>query len=100
MGTRRKGERPVPKQVVEWTFSHPVAQAMRRGSKWFGAWIAEKTTPYQWLAKRTGLSIDRIREIDQGAGITRAELEALAEAWWITPAGLLASMPDPTIVAD
>jgi hypothetical protein len=94
MSKRRKGEKPVPKQAVGWSEDHPVAGCMRCGSKWFDAWIGQMTTPYTRLANATKLSVDRIREIDAGSTITRAELEALAKAWWITPEGLLESMPD------
>jgi hypothetical protein len=100
MSKRRKGEQPVPMQVVEWSEDHAVAHCMRRGSSWFSAWIGQMATPYPRLAKKTKLSIDRIREIDTGGTLTRAELAALAKAWWITPDGLLASMPDRSIVID
>lgn len=95
MATRRKGEQPVPKAVTEWSPDHPVADAMRSGSGWFEAWVGQMTTPYERLAQATGLSVDRIREIATGGPIMQAELEAFAKAWWITPDGLLASMPDP-----
>jgi hypothetical protein len=44
---------------------------------------------------RKGISENRLAEIKDGAAFTRAELEALAKAWWITPDGLRSSMPDP-----
>lgn len=95
MGQRRKGEQPVPKQIVGWSDDHPVAGSMRRGSKWFDAWIGQMTTPYLRLSRRTKIPVERIQEIDSGSPITRVELEALAQAWWITPEGLLQSMPNP-----
>jgi len=100
MAGRRKGEQPVTKHVVDWTAGHPVAHSMKTGSRWFNAWIAQTSTPYERLAKRTRISAERIREIELGASFSRAELEALANAWWITPEGLIASMPDPSIVID
>jgi hypothetical protein len=42
----------------------------------------------------------RVGNVDAGSTVTRAEVEALAKAWWVTPAGLIAPMPDPRIVAD
>jgi hypothetical protein len=95
MGKYRKGEQPVSKQVVSWSPDHPVAHNMARGSEWFSAWIGQMATPYDRLAKKTRILVARLQEIDHGAVITRAEIEALAKAWWITPAGLIASMPDP-----
>jgi hypothetical protein len=95
MGQRRKGEQPVPRHVVGWSDDHPVARCMARGSKWFEAWIGQMVTPYVRLAKMTRIPVERIRQIAEGATITQVELRALARAWWITPEGLRASMPDP-----
>lgn len=95
MGKYRKGEKPVPRYVAEWTPDHPVAGSMRRGSPWFYAWLAQSCTPYVRLTKLTKITEARLREIEAGASFTRVELEALARAWWVTPEGLLASMPDP-----
>jgi hypothetical protein len=44
---------------------------------------------------KTRIPVARLQEIDHGAVITHAEIEALAKAWWITPEGLIASMPEP-----
>jgi hypothetical protein len=52
-------------------------------------------TPYPLLARRTEIAEARLHQIGNDATFTRAELEALAKAWWITAEGLLASMPDP-----
>jgi hypothetical protein len=98
MSKRRKGEQPVSKVVVDWSDDHPVAGSIRRGDKWFFAWLMQMCTPYWRLAKRTGIAEARLREINGGSVITRAELEALAKAWWITPEGLQASMPDDRAV--
>jgi hypothetical protein len=95
MGQRRKGELPVLKQMVGWSADHPVAHSMARGSTWFQAWIGQMATPYARLAKMTQISVERIQQIADGATIRHGELIALAAAWWITPEGLLASMPDP-----
>ncbi|WP_454882623.1 hypothetical protein [Sphingomonas oryzagri] len=72
-----------------------VERAMRTGDRWFDAWQMQEATPTPRLAKRTRLSEMRLRAIADGATFTRWELELLAQAWWITPDALLASMPDP-----
>jgi hypothetical protein len=100
MGKYRKGEQPVAKQVVDWSSDHPVARCMTRGSEWFSAWIGQMATPYDWLAKKTRIPVARLQEIDRGSTITRAEVEALAKAWWITPDGLIASLPAPTRIVS
>lgn len=95
---RRKGEKPVPRYVRDWSPDLAVAGSMRRGDRWFFAWMAQETTPYSKLSKRTRIPVERLAQIERGATLTRVELEALAKAWWITPEGLMASMPDPSIV--
>ena len=97
---RRKGEQPVAKVVVNWTSDHAVARSLRDGTRWFHAWMAQMVTPYERLAKRTRIPVERLRAIEAGGQLSRAELEALAKAWWITPEGLIASMPDPGLVVD
>jgi hypothetical protein len=99
MGQRRKGEQPVPKEVVGWSEDHQVFRCLGPGENWFSAWHMQMCTPYPRLAKRTKITEARLREIKDGATFTHAELEALAKAWWITPEGLQASMPDPERVA-
>lgn len=94
MGQRRKGEQPVPR-VVQTSPIDTVERAMRTGDSWFYAWAMQEATPTPRLAKKTKLSAARLREIETGGAITRAEIEALARAWWITPEALIASMPDP-----
>lgn len=95
MSKRRKGEQPVPLKVVGWSDDHAVAHSMKTGTPWFSAWIGQMCTPFDRLRKRTGIRQARLAEIEDGATFTRAELEALARAWLITPEGLFASMPDP-----
>jgi hypothetical protein len=95
MSKRRKGEQQVPRHVREFTPEMAVARTIREGDAWFYAWNAQETTGGDRLRKRTGIPAGRLKEIASGGPITRAELEALAKAWWITPEGLLASMPDP-----
>lgn len=94
MGQRRKGEQPVPR-VLRTSPVDTVERAMRTGDSWFYAWAMQEATPIPRLAKKTRISVNRLREIESGEAITRAEIEALARAWWITPDALIASMPDP-----
>lgn len=95
MGQRRKGEQRVPR-VVRTSPIDTVERAMRTGGSWFYAWAMQEATPTPpRLVKKTKLSADRLRQIEAGGTITRAEIEALARAWWITPDALIASMPDP-----
>ncbi len=100
MGKRRKGEQPVPREVRDFTPDMAVARTIREGDPWFYAWNAQETTGGDRLRKRTGIPTARLKEIESGGPITRVELEALAKAWWITPEGLLASMPHPERVVD
>lgn len=98
MSKRRKGEQPVPREVRDFTPDMPVARMIREGDAWFDAWNAQEATGGDRLRKRSRIPAERLAEIATGSTITGAELQALAKAWWITPEGLLASMPDPTIV--
>lgn len=52
------------------------------------------TTPWGVVSKRTGITMKRIDELDDGEEPTDAEVEALAALWWITPAGLRKSIED------
>jgi hypothetical protein len=95
----RTNSRAAPKRVREWSEDHPVARSIRRdGTPWFHAWVSEMKTPWPELARRTRISVERIGQLDARSTITRLELEALARAWFITPDGLQASMPDPSRV--
>ena len=95
---RRKGERPIVREVEGWSDSHPVARAIRRGDWWFGAWMRQMCTPYQRLAKLTQIEEGRLAAIDHGEPVTRAEIAALAGAWWVTPEGLIESIGDAPII--
>lgn len=97
---RRKGERPIPRRLDEWSPAHPVAHAIATGSKWFTAWQVQKCTPVDKLARQTGISPTRLLTIDAGDHVSRAEIDALARAWTISSADLIASMPDPALVRD
>lgn len=98
--TRRKGERSVQRPLQRWTPEHPVARMIATGDRWFAAWTAQMATPYVRLSKVTGIPLPRLDTISRGDVISRAELDALARAWCVSSADLMASTPDPTIVID
>ncbi|WP_157215879.1 hypothetical protein [Flavisphingomonas formosensis] len=97
---RRKGERTIPQQLDLWSPAHPVAHAIATGSAWFHAWQMQKCTPVVQLAKQTGIAAARLAGIAAGDRLSRAEIDALARAWTISAADLIASLPDPALVRD
>lgn len=90
----RKGERPVAKEVRAYNREHPVARWIADGDSWVMAWVGQMATPWGVVSKKTGITIERIDELDDGQEPTDAEVEALAALWWTTPAGLLQSIED------
>ncbi len=98
--TRRKGERPLERRLDRWSSEHPAARMIASGDSWFNAWVAQKATPLRRLSRQTGIGVGRLMTIGQGGHVSRAEIDALARAWTISAADLIASMPDPTIVVD
>jgi hypothetical protein len=88
----RKGERRIVKQVQSYNADHPVAGSIRRGSRWFDAWVMERTTSYPVLTKRTKIAGDRLSQLSHGADPTDAEVELLAYVWFVTPEGLRESI--------
>lgn len=90
----RKGERRLVKQVSPYTSDHPVAQSIRRGSQWFNAWVAQMTTSFPLLTKRTKIATDRLMQLSHGDEPTAAEVELLAAVWYVTPEGLMESVRD------
>lgn len=97
---RHKGAQPIQHQRIPWGPAHPVARSISTGSDWFGAWRAQMCTPTHRLTKLTGLSEERLRQIERGARFTRAELAVLAGAWRSTPADIEASLPDRHLLTD
>lgn len=93
--SRRKGEQPVPQRLQRWSADHPVANMIRTGDDWFGAWVAQMVTPYHKLSKSTGLIA-----INYGDAISRAELDVLARAWSVSAADLEASIAGATEIVD
>ncbi len=96
----RKGEQPVPRQLDRWSPGHPVARVIASGTRWFDAWVGQKTTHYARLEKLTGIPARRLNTLSEGGSVSRAEVDALARAWCVSTADLIASMPDPSVVID
>ena len=98
--SRRKGFPRLVKEVVAFTDEHPVARTIKRGSRWFDAWVTQMGTPYASLAKKSGVAVARLFELSHGAVPTNAEIGALAPVWYVTSEGLQASITLSTAVAD
>lgn len=94
---RRKGERPVDKSQFYSPYddSHPVARAIRTGSRWFEAWQFQNALPTVRLAKLTGISPGRIAQLNHGAPVLEGEVALLASVYGVQTADIIASLPDP-----
>lgn len=92
--TRRKGERPIVKEVRAWSADHPVAKWIADGDGWFDAWVGQMCTPYAVLTKKTGIASDRLFELSFGEPPTLTEIDALAKVWFVTPEGLISSIAE------
>lgn len=90
--SRRKGFPRLVKATVSFTGDHPVAGAIRRGSRWFDAWVAQMGTPYAPLAKKSGIAAARLFELSHGAAPAAEEIAALVPVWRATPEDLQASI--------
>jgi hypothetical protein len=88
----RKGERPIAKEVRAYTPDHPVAKWIADGDHWMVAWVGQMCTPWATITKKTGITRERIGELDDGADPTPEEIEKLAALWWVTPEGLRRSI--------
>ncbi|WP_198350842.1 helix-turn-helix domain-containing protein [Flavisphingomonas formosensis] len=97
---RRKGERPIIRRLEIWSPAHPVARAIATGDHWFGAWQRQNAIPFARLARQTGISEDRLEAMNRGDSLTRNEADALARAFGISTADLIASMPDAELVRE
>ncbi|WP_230772050.1 helix-turn-helix transcriptional regulator [Sphingomonas sp. Leaf4] len=96
--TRRKGELPLPVYLDTWTADHPVAKSIVRGTRWFDAWVMQKTTPLDTLSRRTGIPRNRLLTISGGDRVSLAELDALSRAWSVSAADLRQSVPPELVV--
>ena len=90
----RKGERPVEKQVVDYSQDHPVASGIADGDHWLDAWLGQMCTPWETITRKTGISRARIEELNDDAEPTSEEIEKLAALWWVTPEGLRRSIEE------
>lgn len=97
---RRKGERPVAQQLIRLSAGHPILRSIAEGDHWFYAWVSQCCTPHIRLAKQTGISPGRIRAIDGGDIVSRAEIDALARAWNVSTQELISTLPDPSLVVE
>lgn len=88
----RKGERPVEKQVVDYSPDHPVASGITDGDQWMDAWLGQMCTPWETITRKTGISRARIEELTDDAEPTPEEIGKLAALWWVTPEGLRKSI--------
>lgn len=90
----RKGERPVEKQVVDYSADHPVASGIADGDHWLDAWLGQMCTPWDAISRKTGITRARIEELNDDAVPTDEEIEKLAVLWWTTPGGLRKSIEE------
>lgn len=98
--SRRKGERPIARPLDSFSHDHPVARCIREGDPWFYAWQRQRATPFERLARQTGIAAARLMTISRGDRVSRAEVDALARAWEISTGDLIASMPSPDLVQE
>jgi hypothetical protein len=75
---RRKGERPVVHQPISWPEAHTIRRRIESGDRWLYAWIAQQCAGGGKLAKKSGMTQERIDEIFYGAEPTEEELTLLA----------------------
>lgn len=90
----RKGERPIEKQIVDYSPDHPVARGIADGDHWLDAWLGQMCTPWDAITRKTGLARERIEELNDDAEPTSDEIEKLAAIWWTTPEGLRRSIEE------
>lgn len=79
---------------------HAIARAIRSGTHWFDAWAFQYALYGARLRKMAGIAPDRAEALRRGAAITRAELDGLAAACGVQAADVIASLPDPTLLAE
>ena len=87
-GGLSKGERRIVKGVRPYAEDPPVAVSIRSVSRWFGAWVAQTTTSYPVLTKRTKITGERLTQFSHRAEPSPAEVELLAAVGFVTPEGL------------
>lgn len=96
----RKGERPIAKQIVDYSADHPVASGIADGDCWLDAWLGQFCTPWDAISRKTGISRDRLNALTyDDAEPTDDEIEKLAALWWTTPEGLRRSIEEAKAAA-
>ena len=96
---KHKGAKALPVYLDTWSDTHPVARTIAAGTRWFDAWLMQRTTPIPRLATITGIPKARLDTIAQGDRVSLAELDALARAWSISAGDLRASVPVELVVS-
>ena len=90
----RKGERPIEKQVIDYSPDHPVARGVADGDHWMDAWLGQMCTPWETITRKTGITRERIEVLTDDAEPTPEEIDKLAALWWVTPEGLRRSIEE------
>jgi hypothetical protein len=78
---------------------YPVARAIATGDRWFYAWAFQYALNGPRLKKMAGITSERAEQLHHGAAVTQAEVEALALACGVQPSDIIASLPDPSLLA-
>jgi len=98
----RRSRPHIPRDYLYGPYSprHPVALAIATGDRWFYAWAFQYALNGPRLKKETGITSARANELHHGAPVTQAEVEALAKACGVQPSDIIASLPDPKLLAE
>lgn len=91
---RRKGEQKLKRHWPEWGATHPVHNAIKRGSHWFNAWYAQACTPWPVIERKAGIPVARLVAIEGGSEPSTTEIEALAALWSCPVEHIQASIRD------
>ena len=81
---RRKGEQRLAKTCSPDTVLS-IERMIATGDDWFQAWLTQMSTPYPTIARKTGIALERIMAIGQGARPSETEIASLASLWVTTP---------------
>lgn len=90
--SRRKGERPVVHEPIVWSETCGIARSIRTGDRWYQAWSVQQCLSEDRVARRTGISRERLRALWYDGSPTPGEVEALAVPFRTDPASLQASI--------
>lgn len=89
---RRKGEKPVIPEPLVWSDSCTVARMIRTGTGWLDAWMMQQGVSMSKLSRKSGLSMERVLELVQGAEVAEGELERMAGVLRTDVASITASI--------